>query len=155
MRYKWLPLAGALVLGTHNQKVVSSNPGAGNWKDIFHICCCKIVKCLIERTEIKQKKVHFLQVVPTFHSPGYLFHQRWFQQKMNNKTTFVIRFPREHFNRMPNSSNSFRNTCGAKQMLINLLIYSQVPQILHQCGRPKVYKMMWNISWLVKRIRLM
>ena len=42
MRYKWLPLAGALVLGTHNQKVVGSNPGAGNWKDIFHIFVVKL-----------------------------------------------------------------------------------------------------------------
>ena len=42
---------------TRNQKVVSSNPGAGYWMDIFHIhICCKICNvCLTDENKSKKE----------------------------------------------------------------------------------------------------
>ena len=55
-----LPRAGALVWWlmevTHYQMVVSSNPSAGYWMDIFHIICFKIVYCLKEKDANKRKR---------------------------------------------------------------------------------------------------
>jgi len=42
---------------TCNQKVVSSNPGAGYWMDIFHIhICCKICNNCFEKMKINKKE---------------------------------------------------------------------------------------------------
>ena len=38
---------------THDQKVVSSNPGAGNRMDIFHINVMYNMDCLFKKTENK------------------------------------------------------------------------------------------------------
>ena len=41
---------------THNQKVMSSNPGVGYWMDIFHIILLKNMYCLLEKTKSKRKR---------------------------------------------------------------------------------------------------
>ena len=41
---------------THNQKVVSSNPGVRYWIDIFTLICCKIWNFWLKRPKINSKE---------------------------------------------------------------------------------------------------